>query len=243
MAHRKGSVNYKNKVLIKLISKILPNCEYGWQAVAMAYQEKTKEEALHDCSDVKKHLIKNLCNNMKKPTGMTGEDGNWINRCMAIEKKSMMKTHLGLFGFTSEEEGSVNSERETENTGRGGSEGCLTKLAFDLEYNDEGNPNATPAPVNITSIPPLRCPPRISPIRQKETNVDSEGMAPAPATDATRNAPRKAESSIKAQKMKNLLNKQKERTYIAGAIVKLIEQGQHHGRNNEHDVDAPDGAH
>jgi hypothetical protein len=53
--HRKGSVNYKNKILIQLISKILPNGEYGWQAVAMAYQERTKEEALHDCIDVKKH--------------------------------------------------------------------------------------------------------------------------------------------------------------------------------------------
>ncbi len=38
---------------------------------------------------------------------------------MAIEKKIMMKTHSGLLSFTSEEEGSVNLERETENTGRG----------------------------------------------------------------------------------------------------------------------------
>jgi hypothetical protein len=43
---------------MKLISKILPNGEYGWQTVAMAYQEKTKEEALRDCLDVKKHWIK-----------------------------------------------------------------------------------------------------------------------------------------------------------------------------------------
>ncbi len=53
MARRKGSVNYKNEVRIQLISKILPNGEYGWQAVAMAYQERTKEEALRDCMDVK----------------------------------------------------------------------------------------------------------------------------------------------------------------------------------------------
>ncbi len=53
MVRRKGSVNYKNKVFIKLVSKILPNGEYGWQAVAIAYQEKTKEEAMRDCSDVK----------------------------------------------------------------------------------------------------------------------------------------------------------------------------------------------
>jgi hypothetical protein len=56
--------------------------------------------------------------------------------------------------------------------------------------------------------------------------VDAEGVAPAPATDAACNALRKAESSIKAQKTKNSLNRHKERTSIARAIVKLIEQGQ-----------------
>jgi hypothetical protein len=100
------------------------------------------------------------------------------------------------------------------------------KSSFNLEYNDEGNQNANPAPVDILSIPPLRCSPRTSPIRQQETNVDAEGMAPAPATDAARAALRKAESSTKAQKTKNLSNKHKERKSIAGAILKLIEQGQ-----------------
>jgi hypothetical protein len=69
MACRKGSVNYKNMVLIKLISKILPNGEYGWQAVAMAYQEKTKEEALHDCLDVKKALDKKSVQQYEEANG------------------------------------------------------------------------------------------------------------------------------------------------------------------------------
>jgi hypothetical protein len=86
MANRKGSVKYKNKVLMQLISKT--SAEYGLQAVAMAYQERTKEEALRSYLDINKHWIKNLCINMKKPMGKTGEDGDWINRCMAIEKKS-----------------------------------------------------------------------------------------------------------------------------------------------------------
>jgi hypothetical protein len=98
--------------------------------------------------------------------------------------------------------------------------------AFDLEYNEEGNPNATPAPVDIMPIPPLCFSPHTSPIQQQETNVDAEGVAPATATNAAHNALRKAESSIKAQKTKNLSNKHKECTSIAGAIVKLIEQGQ-----------------
>jgi hypothetical protein len=55
--------------------------------------------------------------------------------------------------------------------------------------------------------------------------VNNKGMTPAPAMD-TRSAPRKVESTIKAQKTKNLLKKHKERTSTMGAIVKLIEQGQ-----------------
>ena len=44
MGRRKGAVNYKNNVLIKIVGEILPNGEYGWQAVANAYQEETKDK-------------------------------------------------------------------------------------------------------------------------------------------------------------------------------------------------------
>jgi hypothetical protein len=117
MACRKGSVNYKNEVLIKLINKILPNGEYGRQAVAIAYLDQTKEKALHNSMDIKKHWIKNPCNNMKKPMGQMGGDGDWIHQCMAIEKKIIKKTHSGVLGF-SLDEGSINLDRDTENTRR-----------------------------------------------------------------------------------------------------------------------------
>ncbi len=87
MPHKKGSVNYKNKLLINIVADVLPNGEYGWQIIALAYQEQLKEEILHDNADMKKHWIKVLCNGMKKPTGQMGEVGNRIHRCMAIEKK------------------------------------------------------------------------------------------------------------------------------------------------------------
>jgi hypothetical protein len=107
MARRKGSVNYKIEVGIKVIGEILPNGEYGWQAVAIAYQSKAKEEALRDSDDLKKHWIRNLCNNMKKPTGRTGEKGDRIHRCIAIEKKIMDKTHSGMIGFSLEEDNRI----------------------------------------------------------------------------------------------------------------------------------------
>jgi hypothetical protein len=75
MARRKDLLIIRT-VLIQLINKLLPNGEYDWQVVAIAYQDRTKEEALRDSTDIKKHWIKNLCNNMKKPMGQTGEDGN-----------------------------------------------------------------------------------------------------------------------------------------------------------------------
>ncbi len=87
MARRKGTVNYKNDVLIEIVGEILPNGEYGWQAVANAYQVTTNEETICNTADPKKHWMRNLCNNMKKPTGRTGENDDRIHWCMVIEKK------------------------------------------------------------------------------------------------------------------------------------------------------------
>jgi hypothetical protein len=79
MARTKGSVNYKNKVLIKIINKILPNSEVAWEAVCTEYFNQSKEKVLHNTTDVRKHWIKNLCNNMQKPTGRMGKNGDRIH--------------------------------------------------------------------------------------------------------------------------------------------------------------------
>ena len=79
MARTKGSVNYKNKVLIKIINKLLPNGEVAWEAVCTAYFNQSKEKVLRNMTDVRKHWIKNLCNNMQKPTGRTGKNGDRIH--------------------------------------------------------------------------------------------------------------------------------------------------------------------
>jgi hypothetical protein len=79
MARIKGSVNYKNKVLIKIINKLLPNGEVAWEVVCTAYFNQSKEKALRNMTDVRKHWIKNLCNNMQKLTGRTGKNGDRIH--------------------------------------------------------------------------------------------------------------------------------------------------------------------
>jgi hypothetical protein len=98
MPQKKGTVNYKNDVLIDIVEEILPNSELGWEAVAIAYQAKSNEEMQQNTTDVKKHWMKNLCNSMKKPMGWTGEIGDRICQCIAIEKKIMRKTHSGFLG-------------------------------------------------------------------------------------------------------------------------------------------------
>jgi hypothetical protein len=72
--HCKGAKNYKNEVLIRCVLDILPNDEYGWQAVALAYQEAAQEDEVRNTDDLKKHWIKKLCNGMQKPTGWQGGD-------------------------------------------------------------------------------------------------------------------------------------------------------------------------
>ncbi len=107
MRWRKGFVNYKNDLLINLVAIFLPNGEYGWQTLAITYQEQSKEKTLRDSLEMKKHWIRTLCNGMKKPTGRTGELDDRIHQCMAIEKKIMQKTHSGIMGFSSSEDEST----------------------------------------------------------------------------------------------------------------------------------------
>jgi hypothetical protein len=90
--HCKGAKNYKNEVLICCVLDILPNGKYGWQAVALACQEAAQEDEVRNTDDLKKHWIKNLCNEMQKPTGRQGGDtSDRIMRCIAIRKKILEK--------------------------------------------------------------------------------------------------------------------------------------------------------
>jgi hypothetical protein len=109
MPRKKGAVNYKNDVLINIVEEILLNGELGWEVVAIAYQAKSNEEMQQDTTDVKKQWMKNLCNSMKKPTGWTGENGDRICWCIAIEKKIMRKTHSGFLGVSSDKDNVANN--------------------------------------------------------------------------------------------------------------------------------------
>ena len=68
------------------MSEIFPNSEYGWQAIALAYQEQSREENIRNTDDLTRHWIKNLCTGMKRPAGCPGKKSNWILWYIAIEK-------------------------------------------------------------------------------------------------------------------------------------------------------------
>ncbi len=112
MPRQAGAKNYKNDVLIAIFEEILPNGEYGWEAVLLAYQEQTKEASKRDTDDLKRHWICNLCKGMKKPTGQPGAANDRTLRCIAIEQKILEKMHLGFMGIpdSNAEEGADNKE-------------------------------------------------------------------------------------------------------------------------------------
>jgi hypothetical protein len=60
--------------------------------------------------DIKKHWFKKCYNEMKKPTGGTGENHDRIARCIAIEKKIMDKTSSGILGLSSDDDDSSLNE-------------------------------------------------------------------------------------------------------------------------------------
>jgi hypothetical protein len=94
MPRSTGAKNYKNDLLIPIVMEILPNGEYGWSAVALAYQEQAWENDPRNTDDLKRHWVKNHCQNMKKPTGRPGENSDHTHRCIAIEHKIMKKKRM-----------------------------------------------------------------------------------------------------------------------------------------------------
>jgi hypothetical protein len=153
---------------------------------------------------------------------------------MLIEKKIMKKTHSGMIGLSSDSD-SLSCNNGDENLGRGADEGVgrnnvLGALDFNLECDDEGNQIIVPP-----LPPPFHCSTMDKEIQQQAPvagNKDEEDMTSPPALNAL-NGMKSLGSSIKSGKTKNSSNKNKERSSIAGAFAKLIEQGQPAGSSHE----------
>jgi len=99
-----GQPNYQNSKLIPIIERILPNGSDAWRLVAIAYKEESGEDSLRTEDDLRRNWVRKLCNNFKKPTGATGENGDRIQRCIEIERRIQGKTSSGILGASSGEE-------------------------------------------------------------------------------------------------------------------------------------------
>ena len=143
-----GAKNYKNDLLIPIVAEILPTGDYGWSAVALAYQEQAREDEPHNTDDLKRHRVKNLCQNMKKPMGRPGENSDRTHRCIAIECKIMEKTHAGMMRIEESEDEDRDSGAVVGNEGELGvgntlrrSPPCVSKTRANTLVGSVGSPD------------------------------------------------------------------------------------------------------
>ena len=277
MPRAKGAKNYKNDLLITIVAEILPNGDYGWTAVALAYQEQAREDEPRNSDDLKRHWVKNLCQNMKKPTGRPGENSDRTHRCIAIERKIMEKTHAGMMGIEeSEDEGHdsdvvgdegelgvvVNSLRcSPPRVSKTRANGFIrSQLASSRvptaevvvedddarviaewesrrkeeefqDYSDRVENPPSPIVAAYTRVnardaaDSLFASPTSASQSQSICNaLEKAAESSPPMSKSVQTAMARAESLAKAAKTKNSSNKKKERTSIAGTIVKMIER-------------------
>jgi hypothetical protein len=117
--------------------------------------------------------------------------------------------------------------------GRSWWEGGGVNESFESAQDEDDDRN-TAAAVAPGDVPPLPGPVGLSalapPPRKVQDTGDNKGVMTAPSAPASsarvdvRGALKKAESLVKAQKTKKSSNKNKERTLLAGAIVKLLKK-------------------
>ena len=138
---------------------------------------------------------------------------------MAIEKKIMKKTHLGILGLSD----SDTIPSENNGVGGDGSEGEDPIFSPVVVDNTTSTVNA-PSPLRRSPRRFPSSPSNAGEVLVQHDNVvnQQEGETPQPPMQV-RDALTKAGSMIRVSKTKNVSNKNKERTSIAGAIVKLIE--------------------
>ena len=250
MPRKKGAVNYKNNVLIGIVEEILPNGQIAWEAVGAAYQKQSNEKEERDWNDIKKHWMKNLCNNMKKPTGSTGENGDRVCKCISIEKKIMRKTHSGFLGDSSAEGDYMPSPSGSDDVdGIGGGDDVGGEFPGDDDSASDARSALLNSSFETDNIAANDDELEIDEVREDDTqrpqdevtvagsrvleNNERATRPPPQCDNAIATALRRASSTIRSEKTKNSSNKNTERTSIAGAIVKLIERQQPSSSNQE----------
>ena len=237
-----GARNYKKKELMRCVLHVLPNGEYGWEAVALAYQQASNEPTPRNTDDLKKYWINKLCNGMKKPIGRMGADAaDLIHKCIAIEKKILEKTHSGMIGLspTSDRvQGGEDGNETSDDSNYFGSGGGYQSDGSDSDPPPPP-PNDAPsdAPVDAAANESMDAVAIESVPSAANQSVDAVAIESVPAQEAGNvSTPRVDMSAVaaaaldkvqsgrgKGQKSKNSSNKNQQRVQIGAAIVDLVQ--------------------
>lgn len=124
MGPKRNHPNYKNEVLLAVISEVLPAGAQMWEDVASQYQIATGEIEKRDADVIKRHFNDKLCNGNKKPTGNSGDARNdLILRAQRIKLQILQNQAIGNvgsgvrndedgFGFDNDDEDADDNEEE-----------------------------------------------------------------------------------------------------------------------------------
>ena len=200
---------------------------------------------------MKKHWHKVLCNGGKKPTEKPGANTDRIFCCIAIERQILDKTSSGMMGASSlEDENNISltsSEGSEEGEDDDEVEDFVNRpesragngLVGGVDVADFAAPLPPLLPPFVDEVPPVQNE-VVAAIEggavQNEVfaAVDGRGAFCADGGDPNKHNRRRGSTSSRSrkssksgksssQKTKNSSNKNKERTNVAGAIVKLCE--------------------
>jgi hypothetical protein len=90
--------NYKNCLLLDIISEILPAGAMQWEVVATRYFELSGETEKRDADSIKRHFNDKLCNGGKKPTGESGNKNELIFTAQRIKLNILQNQSIGNVG-------------------------------------------------------------------------------------------------------------------------------------------------
>jgi hypothetical protein len=89
----RGSCNYKQAILLKVIDAILPGGQVAWPKVAERYHVLSGELLARQPEDVKRYFMEKCCDKGKKPTGTSGPSPT-IEKAQRIYRKILSKNSM-----------------------------------------------------------------------------------------------------------------------------------------------------
>jgi hypothetical protein len=200
-----GLPNYHNDKLIPIIERILPNGSEAWCLVAIAYKEESDEDTRCTKIDLKRNWLYKLCNNYKKPTGVTGDIEDRINHCIEIDRRIQRSTSSGLLGASSGED---DEDAYLNSASSSSEEASIQEDSQDpynimVEEEDEDEDQDPPADIPVTSITVNQGTTKPSPNEESNANKEGNSNVPPPVASGStpcRKSPAASKNSVKSGK-------------------------------------------